>query len=427
MRLKEYMSLLSCFRPTNLGGVELNILYQFTINEHLSTYMIYKNFNNPHKEKGIVYKNIHKRVKRLEKLNLIKPNHEKYDRGAKHYEITPYGLTSLLCEYRSDHPDYIHSNKKNIVISSLLLEYFEESTIDSIGTLKDDNTDEIGEYLKTSCNLIKKSCSHIWETINKCNINKLLPSDDIIQKYISHLDGKPLDQNVQNEIEQYELRLKSWLNTNYAEISSKQLDDVIFYKYYSSFRHYYQHESETQQGSQFHITEEPPFPLNYIYTELIELDSSLYDNVKSLAIYLVNIMGRHAEKYIPYYEEILEDYRQFKLDNNDGTNYDEEIKENTEWIESTKRELKDSDMDKVQRKSRLKLIEHLEWENRIYKKNLDPKLEDKRPIDLILERFGRDYSMRHIMSDQKFMAIIKEIKKYFDMGYDQFVNFANKK
>jgi hypothetical protein len=306
------------------------------------------------------------------------------------------------------------------------LEYFEESTIDSIGTLKDDNTDEIGEYLKTCCNQIKKSCFHIWETINKCNINKLLPSDDIIQKYISHLDGKPIDQNVQNEIEQYEERLKSWVNTNYSEIISKQLRGIMFHKYLSA-RRYYRYESEEQQISQSHITKEPPFPMNYIYTELTDLDSSLYDNVKSLAIYLVNIIGRHAEKYIPYYEEILEDYRQDKLDNKDGINYDEEIKENTERIEATKRELEDCNIDKVQRKIRLKIIDHLEWENRIYKKNLNPKLEDMRPIDLILEGFGRDYSMRHIMSDQKFMEIIKEIKKYFDRGYDQFVNFTNTK
>lgn len=306
------------------------------------------------------------------------------------------------------------------------MEYFEDETIDSIGTLKDDNTDEIGEYLTLSCNLIKKSCSHIWEAINRCNINKLLPSDDVIQKYISHLDGKPLDQSVQNEIEKYELKLKSWINTNYSEIISNKLDDVMFYNHYMS-RYHYRHESEEQQRSQFLITKEPPFPMNYIYTELSELDSSLYDNIKSLAIYLVNMMGRQAENYIPYYEEILEDYRQEKLDKNDVTYYDEEIKENTEWIKSTKRELEDCNMDKVQRKIRLKLIDHLEWESRIYKKNLNPKLEDKRPIDLILESFGRDYSMRYIMSDQKFMEIIKEIKKYFDMGYDQFMNFANTK
>lgn len=65
-------------------------------------------------------------------------------------------------------------------------------------------------------------------------------------------------------------------------------------------------------------------------------------------------------------------------------------------------------MDKVHIKACLKLIDHLEWENRVYKKNLNPKLEDTKPIDLILDHFGRDYSMRHIMSDQKFMEIIRD-------------------
>lgn len=424
MHLLEYMSLLSCFRPTNLGAVELNILYQFAINEHLSTYMIFKKFNQSVTKKGIAYKNIHKRVKRLEKLNLIQPTNEKYDRGAKHYKITPYGLTSLLCTYRPDDPDYIHSNKKNIVISSLLLEYFEDDTIDSIGTLKDNNTDEIAEYLMLNCNLIKKSCSHIWEMINRCNITKLLPPDDIIQRYISHLDGKPLEQSVQNEIEQYELRLKNWINTNYSEIISNELDGVIFYDHYMSSRYHYRHEVEETERSSFYITKEPPFPMNYIYTELTDLDSSLYDNMKSLAIYLVNMIGKHAENYIPYYKEILENYCQEKLEKNNGTSYGERIKENIESIESIKQELEDCDMEKDQKKIRLKLMDHIEWQNRVYKKNLNPFLEDKRPIDLVLEYFGRDHSMSNIMGDQKFRKVIKEIKKYFDIGYDQFMDFT---
>lgn len=50
----------------------------------------------------------------------------------------------------------------------------------------------------------------------------------------------------------------------------------MFYNYYMSFKYHYRHELEEEQKSQSHITKEPPFPMNYIYTELTELDSSLY-------------------------------------------------------------------------------------------------------------------------------------------------------
>ena len=58
------------------------------------------------------------------------------------------------------------------------------------------------------------------------------------------------------------------------------------------------------------------------------------------------------------------------------------------------------------------------------KKNIDPTLEGKRPIDLILDEFGRDYSMRRIMEDDKLLELVKDIKKLFDLGYEQFIKLS---
>ena len=43
--------------------------------------------------------------------------------------------------------------------------------------------------------------------MERYNISDILPPDDIIQKYMRHLDNRPVEQHVQDEIKEYEKRL----------------------------------------------------------------------------------------------------------------------------------------------------------------------------------------------------------------------------
>jgi hypothetical protein len=423
------MSLLSTYKPTELGRVERSILYYFVENEHISAYDIFKDFVENKFSKPISYKNIHKRVKRLEQLNLIQLVDENFDRGAKHYKITPYGLTSFLSNFTSEDANYIQLNKNNIVIKSLLLEYFEEETIDSFYALKDDNTSEISDYLRDCCSLIKNTCSKIWNEIEKYNIKDILPEDKIIQKYMIYLDERPIEHYAIKEIEQYKSRLSNRLLLTKEEIISKNIEFNLNYDHYLRSKYGYSiRRIKEAKKDPTKITEEPPFPLNYIYSELDYLDYLLYQKVRSLAISLVNMIGYSMEVYAPEYEIEIEKYlREKEKSIGDQQNrYEREIKMNLDLIESSKKQIEDDKniIDGYEKNKTLHFIRHMEEENLLYKKNIDPHLEDKRPIDLILDDFGRDYSMRRMMEDKKLLELIKDIKKLFDLGYEQFIKLS---
>jgi hypothetical protein len=90
---------------------------------------------------------VHKRVKRLVHLKLVEQINEHFERGAKHYKITPYGLITYIGNSYNEAHEYTVYNIENIVIQSLLLGRLEEETIYSIRSLKEFPTDELRDYL----------------------------------------------------------------------------------------------------------------------------------------------------------------------------------------------------------------------------------------------------------------------------------------
>ena len=84
-------------------------------------------------------------------LNLIEPVEGQHERGAKYYRISPYGLITYLGRTITEDDTFLHNNKENVVIRSLLLEFFDEETIDSFYRLKEYPTRDIGEYLHECC------------------------------------------------------------------------------------------------------------------------------------------------------------------------------------------------------------------------------------------------------------------------------------
>lgn len=288
MRHYEYMSAASTFRPKDLGWVELSILEKFARNPHMSAYAVFKYYKETPLEKPIAYKNIHKRIKRLEELRLIQPLEKYFERGAKHYEITTHGLFTYMSIFTSEGANFIHNHKDNVILRSLLLEYFEEETIASIGSLEDPNTSELAEYMYECCSSTRKTCSDIWNKITKYGLDKIMPSDKIIQEYVLYLDGRYVEDSVLKEIEQYKKRLQDYLLCLKEDSKSD-----IEYEYYlrSKFPYTYELNEAKKDPKNF----EPPFPFNYMYVELDYLDNSFEEKMKSFAFYLVTLIGGFAE------------------------------------------------------------------------------------------------------------------------------------
>jgi hypothetical protein len=284
--LFRFSWLASTYRPPELGSAELEILNLFAGEKSQSTYGIHKipktRARQRGKERSPAYKDVDKRVKRLVQLKLIYQL-EEHLRGAKHYRITPYGLITSLDKTISEDHRHIIYNKDNMVIRSLLLEFFEEETIDSFNSLKEFPTRNIEEYLHDCCSITTEMCRSIWTEFDSYNITDILPSDDIIQKYMSHLDGEQVNEHILEEIKEYEKRLTKRLHNN------GELVEAI--NRYNGFvnRGFY---NEMVSSSINCLQEKPPFPLLDLYFKVVWcLRARLEEKRKLLVFSLVTQLG----------------------------------------------------------------------------------------------------------------------------------------
>jgi hypothetical protein len=288
--LFRYSWLASTYRPPELGSAELEILNLFAGEKSQSTYGIHKilktRARQRGKERSPTYKDVDKRVKRLVQLKLIYQLEEHLG-GDKHYRITPYGLiTSLDKTVIEDHRHIIY-NKDNMVIRSLLLQFFEEETIDSFNSLKEFPTRNIEEYLHDCCSITTEMCRIIWTEFDRYNITDILPPEDIIQKYMSHLDGKPVDENILGEIKEYEKKLMNKLGGS----KDKELIEAVDRYNQRSSRGFYK-----RIASNLNYSEMPPFPLLDIYFNLVWcLSIRLEEKTRLLAFTLVTELGEIAD------------------------------------------------------------------------------------------------------------------------------------
>lgn len=123
-------------KKTNLGETERNFLNMFQ-DGPTSAYGIYK-YLEKHKRR-IAYKNVHKTVNKLVDFELIRisPVKKLYkhfgilrEHNANYYELTDRGLFYLLLYKFSDlRPDLLIQFRDNIILKTILFQYFEEETI----------------------------------------------------------------------------------------------------------------------------------------------------------------------------------------------------------------------------------------------------------------------------------------------------------
>lgn len=221
------------------------------------------------------------------------------------------------------------------MIHYLLLEYFSEKTLDSFYGLKYFPGGNIRDYIHDCCSLIVRKCKSIWNFINKFEIDEILPKDEIIQKYLSHLDGKPIDDRIIQEIQIYENKLKDKME-NFP-------DKKLLRHYKSDNYSYYKKMLEEIEE----IVKEPPFPFGLIYVEMSFLEAELENKARLLTFSLIDELG-----------DII----------------------NSQEIKS---------------------------------------------FDALEELLagGRDYSLRNMLKDKKFLEMVKSIKQNFDSGYKQFIYY----
>jgi hypothetical protein len=294
------MYFVSTFRPTELGHVEREILNNFANNESTSVYSIYKKMKETPFRQSIAYKNVHKRVKRLVQLNLIEAMQEAFPRRAKHYKINATGLINYLNNSVTENHRFILFNKDNIVIQALLLEFLEEATLDSFYLLKKFPTRDLAEYLSDCCSVTCTFCRNSWNEIGRYKLEDILPSEDVIQKYMSSLDGKPVDQEILYEIEQYRERLeRRW------EKEAPGSPNVNRFNYYGSYR--YDRNSDEK---------EPPFPMNFLYLRIDMLRNELEYKAKLIAFHLVSELGSiiNSEENLNNRENFEEDMFEYARD-----------------------------------------------------------------------------------------------------------------
>jgi hypothetical protein len=162
---KRYMSEVQNYKKITLGSTEELFLDLIAVRES-SAYNIYSELNKGRgpkqklevddfvsshsQDRAMAYKNVHLRIKILCKLGLIEDTGEKQPRRAIKYRITTRGLFQCLLGYGIASPQVLlFSYKDNIILQTLLYEFFEVETVKELMSIFGDHF--FDDYLKKCC------------------------------------------------------------------------------------------------------------------------------------------------------------------------------------------------------------------------------------------------------------------------------------
>jgi hypothetical protein len=252
------------------------------------------------RETSPAYKDVHKRVKRLLQLKLIYQTQNHFERGAKRYRITPSGLITTLdknigpshLHYETEYGPIIY-NTDNPVIWTLLYELLEQRTVNHFSELPRFLAEDLKSYLHECCSFTTDVCRGFWYGIQRYKITDILPSDDILQKYMAHLAGEPVEEHVLGEIKEYEKRLKKRLDN---EVKDKELATAVEGYNYEWGVQRGEVEAEDYVQDDLHripnqaacFAEKPPFPLLDMYVSIVSnLDAMFEEKTRSFVSNLI--------------------------------------------------------------------------------------------------------------------------------------------
>ena len=135
-----------------LGEVEsLFLLLYSAHHKGLTAYDIFLYLQKQKRPMG--YPNVLKRVKRLQELRLIELVQGEFMRKAKKYKVTTRGLFQSLLEHGFE-PRTLELYKDNIILNTILYQFFETTTIRKFVTLPRDVA--LRDYIRSCCEKILK-------------------------------------------------------------------------------------------------------------------------------------------------------------------------------------------------------------------------------------------------------------------------------
>jgi DNA-binding MarR family transcriptional regulator len=171
LSFKEYMSEVLKYNRVTLGHAEKYFLNEIMAKPK-SAYTIWDTRRK--QERPTNYKNVHTRIKRLEKLNLIERVSGNFSRSAIKYQITTQGLFHQVSK-SPEHElellslvELLDNFSDNIILKTLLLPYFEKETLryPTPGMYS-----TIFSYLGECCRITLNACDRIKKAIEE-NDNK---------------------------------------------------------------------------------------------------------------------------------------------------------------------------------------------------------------------------------------------------------------
>jgi hypothetical protein len=160
MLAKGFMSQISNYEGVVLGKTEKLFLYLISL-EPTSVYKISIGLKGGRiiiddmiLTTGIqkmAYKNVHKRVKRLQKMGLIQELEGNFERNAKMYELTSDGLFERLLDPFPILPDIVNLYGKSPIIETLVYQFFKVETISRFESIP---LAQLRLYLRKCCQTI---------------------------------------------------------------------------------------------------------------------------------------------------------------------------------------------------------------------------------------------------------------------------------
>jgi DNA-binding Lrp family transcriptional regulator len=129
------------------------------------------------------YSNVLKRVKRLQELGLVKRVQKEFKRKAIKYKITSRGLFQSLLEHGFA-PSTLEPYKDNIILNTILYQYFETTTIRKFVTVP--RNAALRDYIRTCCEKILKKLDDFRPSSYKKEEYLTLEIDDLIRNEIKN-------------------------------------------------------------------------------------------------------------------------------------------------------------------------------------------------------------------------------------------------
>ena len=375
-----YISAISIYKPISLGKTEEQFLEEIKKYGKISVYQLFKNRKKEEDKISIVkqmaYKNVHKRVKRLLDLNLIEEIKGNFERGAKYYQITTFGIITLIITNHFFNKKDMIVLKDNIIFKTLIFQYFEEKTIKM---LTNQLEYKLNEYLQHCCRLTSDICQEFQKKLNYFkNYGIERPDDKIIQTYTSYLNGNNIDRSVLKIIERYKKEIDRDRKVRTGKFEKETGHKLRYINIIGGDKKFKENYIIIYDSSDI------DFPITKLSKKLVsEINKFTYDILRLIAININDLQDRYT------IEKVLE------LENNYFEN---------KYLDN---------YNKRNQHAELGTIETIEYEKNYYSLNLLKQLH-REELEEFEDLFD-EYSFVLVSRDKKFKElleiVINDIKK----------------